>query len=85
MLFRSAYKLDGREITFFPSEVSALCRVRPVYETLSGWEDDLSGVSEFDSLVSNAREYIKAVEEIVGRNINIIGVGPKRSQVIFRR
>jgi len=80
-----AYEIDGRETDFFPANVDRLAKARPVYETMPGWEEDLTEVSEFQGLPANARDYVRRVEEHVGAPITAVGVGPKRSQTIFRQ
>jgi adenylosuccinate synthase len=79
-----AYDIDGQEKTFFPANIDRLAKAQPIYETLPGWEEDLTGVTSFDELPSAAREYVQRVEQIVGRPVGMIGVGPKRSQTIIR-
>ena len=79
-----AYDIDGQERTFFPANIDRLAKARPIYETLPGWEEDISGVTTFDELPKAAREYVQRVEQIVGRPVGMIGVGPKRSQTIIR-
>jgi adenylosuccinate synthase len=79
-----AYNIDGREVTFFPTSLPALAKAKCIYETAGGWEEDISDVSNFDDLPVNAKNYIKLLEKLLKRPITIIGVGPKRSQTIFR-
>ena len=79
-----AYEIDGQEKTFFPANIGRLARAKPVYETLPGWDDDLTGVTTFDALPANAKDYVRRVEAIVGKPVEMIGVGPKRSQTIVR-
>jgi len=79
-----AYEINGREITFFPANINRLSRARAIYVTVPGWEEDITAVSNFDDLPVNARDYICRIEEIIGKPIDIIGVGPKRNQTIFR-
>ena len=79
-----AYKIDGREKTFFPANTDKLLQVTAVYETVPGWDEDLSDVNDFHDLPENAQNYICRIEELIGRPITVIGVGPKRSQTIFR-
>ena len=45
-----AYRYDGKETQRFPTEVQTLERVEPVYETLPGWSEDLTGVEHYDDL-----------------------------------
>ncbi len=79
-----AYELDGKETTFFPANITRLARAKPIYETLPGWDEDITSVTKFEDLPANARKYVERVEEIVGRPVEMIGVGPKRSQTLTR-
>ncbi len=79
-----AYRIDGRETTFFPGDADDLAKAECVYETLDGWDEDLSGVEQYDDLPENTKKYIAAIEKIVGVPVGMVGVGPKRSQAIFR-
>jgi len=79
-----AYRIGGRETTFFPCDAAELADVECVYQDMPGWEGDLSQVRNFDDLPAAARDYIRAIEEIVNIPITIVGVGPKRTEVIFR-
>jgi len=80
-----AYEIDGQEKTFFPANIDRLAQAKPVYETLPGWDDDITEVTTFDALPAKAQAYVQRVEEIVGRPVEMIGVGPKRSQTIVRQ
>jgi adenylosuccinate synthase len=79
-----AYEIDGQEKTFFPSNIDTLAKARPVYETLPGWDEEITEAKEFKDLPVNAQNYVKKAEEIIGKPITIIGIGPKRTQTIFR-
>ena len=54
----TAYEIDGQRITDFPSHVDDLRRVVPVYETLPGWQQDITDVRRMDDLPANARQYL---------------------------
>jgi len=81
----SAYEIDGKTTTFFPANIDRLALARPVYETMPGWAEDVSEATSFDQLPPAAREYVRRIEEIVGTPIEMIGVGPKRSQTIIKQ
>jgi len=80
-----AYKINGAETRFFPCNSTRLSQVECVYETVAGWTEDITRVSKFDDLPDKARRYVDFVQELAGQKVSIIGVGPKRSQVIFRK
>ena len=79
-----AYEIDGQETSFFPTNEVKLSKARPVYETVPGWEEEITDVSDFNDLPVNAQNYVCRVEELTGKPVTIIGVGPKRNQTIFR-
>ncbi len=78
-----AYKLDGRRITDFPSHVDDLRRVEPVYETLPGWQREITDVRRMADLPDNAKRYLHRLEELVGCGAEIVSVGPDREQTIL--
>lgn len=80
-----AYEIDGRETTFFPANIDRLAKAKPIYETLPGWEDDLSDAGCSEDLPAAAQAYVRRIEQIVGKPVGMIGVGPKRSQTIVSR
>lgn len=79
-----AYKINGSQTTFFPSNTDKLSKANAVYETMPGWDEDLSNVNDFHDLPVNAQNYVCRIEELIHRPITVIGVGPKRTQTIFR-
>jgi len=78
-----AYELDGQRIGHFPSQVDAVRRVVPIYETLPGWRQEITHVRRMDDLPENARRYLERISQLVGRPIEIASVGPDREQTIF--
>ena len=80
-----AYEIDGKETTFFPANVNRLALAKPIYETVPGWSEDLTEINNFEDLPVNAQNYVRRIEELIGKPITFVGVGPKRSQTIFRK
>jgi len=78
------YKIDGKETSFFPANETKLSQARCIYETVPGWEEDITEVDDFHELPLNAQNYIMLIEEVTGKPVTIVGVGPKRNQTIFR-
>ena len=79
-----AYNIDGEERTFFPANTARLSQASPIYSTVPGWDEDITEIKEFQNLPANAQAYVRRVEELIGKPITIIGVGPRRDQTIFR-
>ena len=57
--------------------------VEPVYETLSGWKKDITGVRSFADMPSELKTYIDFIESKTGVPIKIVSVGPDRKQTII--
>jgi len=78
-----AYEIDGRRTQQFPSHVDDLRRAKPIYETLPGWQTDVSHVRRMEDFPPNARAYIERISELLGRPVEVVSVGPDRQQTIF--
>jgi len=78
-----AYELDGERIDFFPAHADDLRRVKPIYETLPGWQQEITDVRRLEDLPRNARAYLDRVSELVGKRIGVVSVGPDREQTMF--
>ncbi|MFA5423108.1 MAG: adenylosuccinate synthase [Phycisphaerae bacterium] len=79
-----AYRIGSEESVFFPCNIAQLAKAEPVYQTVDGWDEDLSQIKRFDDLPENAKRYVGLIEEFTGAPVSIVGVGPKRSQTITR-
>ncbi len=74
----------GRAVTDFPACLADLERCRPVYKTLPGWKDDLTGARTWEELPEAARSYVDFLAEQVGVPVSLVSVGPDRIQTIAR-
>jgi adenylosuccinate synthase len=78
------YKLGKKRLTEFPVSRREQLDVEPVYETFPGFSGDLSKCRKFADLPRGAREYVLAVEKLLGAPISIVSVGQSREQTIVR-
>lgn len=79
----TAYELDGERTTRFPSHVDDLRRAVPIYETLPGWQQDVTGIRKLSDLPAGARRYLDRIQELIGQPVEVISVGPDRAQTMF--
>ena len=79
-----AYELDGKRLDYMPQGEGELARVRPIYEELPGFEQDISGCTEFAQLPESVRRYVERIEELAGVRISMVSVGPDRRATIVR-
>src|SRR5690606_21965291 len=61
-----AYDVNGVRHQDLPLDQGAFAAAVPVYETLPGWDEDISGARSLEDLPPAARAYVKAVEEFSG-------------------
>jgi adenylosuccinate synthase len=81
----TAYELHGKKIDRFPANLDELAACRPVYETLAGWEEDISGIRQRDGFPAAVLNYLSCLEDLVKTPIDIISVGPGRDETIVLR
>jgi adenylosuccinate synthase len=79
------YKIGGELIETIPYGANVLAECKPVYETLPGWRQNTSGVTDFDRLPGAAKNYIARIEELVGASVALISTGPERNETIIRK
>jgi len=77
------YKLNGKSVKSFPTDVDRLSRVQPVYETLKGWNEDITKCTSYSDLPQKTRDYLDFISHQTGIKNKIISVGPNRKQTFF--
>ena len=78
-----AYEDDsGTRYDHVPYHQSVLHKVRPIYETLPGWQVDIETAERIDDLPGAARDYVKFIEEYTGVHVSFVSVGPARDQCV---
>ncbi len=78
----TSYDCNGTIIEDFPGNLNVLGECKPVYETLPGWPEDISGIRNYDDLPENTKRYLKRIEELTDTPIQIVSVGPGREETM---
>jgi adenylosuccinate synthase len=76
------YRLDGKTCEEVPAEADALARVKPVYQTLQGWQQPTGAARRLSDLPAAARAYLDRLEELSGVPVRYVSVGTRRDQII---
>ncbi len=71
-----AYELDGDRLEYPPYE--RVEDVKPIYETLEGWDEELASCRSRADLPQAAQRYIARIEQEVGCRVGVVSVGPDR-------
>ena len=77
------YELDGKVTTSIPASLEEYAKAKPVYRMMEGWEEDITGIRQFEELPENCRKYLALIEEITGTRISLVSVGPDRENNII--
>ncbi|HPQ47778.1 MAG TPA: adenylosuccinate synthase [Clostridia bacterium] len=77
----TAYEINGVETPDFPINCT-LSEAKPVYKTVRGWSEDITGIRKFENLPKEARAYLKEIENLTGTRISYVSVGPERDALI---
>jgi len=81
-----AYQTESGRVNRFPlQQLERGEVVKPIYEELEGWTEDLSKVRRMEDLPVAARKYIEFVERHVGLRCDLVSVGPGREETIVVR
>lgn len=79
-----AYEHDGQVVDNFPVGLPDISKVKPVYEELPGWHEDISQATSYDQLPATTQAFIARLEEISGCKVSGFSVGPGRTQTIMK-
>ena len=79
----TAYEYKGEQINHLPYNIEPE-NITPVYVDKKGWAADLTGMSTYNELPSEFKEYVEFIEKELEVPIKVISVGPDRKQTIMK-
>ncbi|MBW2466062.1 MAG: adenylosuccinate synthase [Deltaproteobacteria bacterium] len=79
----TSYEANGKVFNSMPSNIRITEKVKPVYEEIPGWQEEIGGARDMDDLPKQARDYIKRIEDITETPAVIISVGPARDETLL--
>lgn len=79
-----AYEYKGKKLDKMPFGIED-GQAKPVYESMPGWNSSTNGVTEYQNLPAQARDYLERLEELLGRPVSTVSVGPGREMTIRRQ
>ena len=78
----TGYDYNGTIIEDFPADLNLISQCKPIYETLPGWDEDISGIRSYQDLPDTTRAYLERVEALTETPVQIVSIGPGREQTI---
>lgn len=76
------YTLNGKKVNYVDGDAEFLGKVKPVYETLKGWQKNTNGIKNYKNLPKEAKDYIKEIQKQTGVKISYISTGQERESII---
>ncbi len=74
---------DEASFEEFPYHQSVLHKAHGEYDSLPGWDEDITGARSLEDLPANARSYLEYISDYLGIPIVMVGVGPGRDEIIW--
>ena len=76
------YLLDGEAYDAMPADLERIDRMKPVYETLPGWQKPTGGARRLADLPPAARAYLDRLQDLARCPVRYVSVGTRRDQII---
>ena len=78
-----SYEADGEKFEAMPGNIKKTAKLKPLYEEMPGWQEDISKARNIDDLPAKARDYIKRIEELTETPAMLLSVGPGREETML--
>lgn len=79
------YELDGKTISEYPTSTEDLARAKPVFKYLKCWTENIESARSVRDLPKAAQDYITFLTSELGTPIDVVSVGPDRTQTMFMK
>ena len=79
----TGYEIDGLKFDHLPTASGPQARAVPTYEDIAGWSGKTRRARTLGDLPSGALQYIRRIEELVGRPVRCISTSPERVHTIW--
>ncbi|MBT8230962.1 MAG: adenylosuccinate synthase [Bacteroidia bacterium] len=77
------YEIDGRLTEQVPYELNDEL-IKPVYESLQGWNQNINHLKDYNLLPDETKNYIYFLESYLGVPVSMISTGPEREALMIR-
>jgi adenylosuccinate synthase len=84
ILICTGYIFNNKKVHYSDLDSYQLDKVKPIYKTVQGWKENISGVRKYADLPSRARSYVDTIEKLVGVKIGWVANGPER-EAVFKK
>lgn len=79
----TSYEVGGSSYSYMPGNIRKASEVKPVYEEIPGWQEEINHVRSFEDLPQKTRDYIRRIEDFTETPAILISVGPDREETLL--
>jgi adenylosuccinate synthase len=76
------YKIGDQTFKELPLGPANLAPFEPIYQELSGWDEDITNARTWEDLPPQAQMYIQRIQTLAGIPVKLVSVGPERDQIV---
>ncbi len=77
------YELNGEKIDYYPASTLHQANVKPIYETIQGWQETTQGARSWGALPAAAVKYVRHIEELIEAPVTLLSTSPEREDTIL--
>jgi adenylosuccinate synthase len=81
----TGYQYKDQILNDFPASLNVLAECQPIYETMPGWSEDISGIKNMNDMPKPAKDYLQRIEALTETPIHIVSVSPERNATILKK
>ena len=74
---------QGKQIDYLPAASEDQFKIKPIYKTFPGWKSSTQGIRNIKDLPEKAKNYVFALEDLIGAKISSISTSPERNDTIL--
>jgi len=78
------YRYNDSNLDNYSEAINLENNIEPIYKTFKGWNSNLNGITDYNALPLECKEYIEFIEDYTETKISIISIGPGRNEIINR-
>jgi adenylosuccinate synthase len=76
------YKLDNKEIRYFPANIEDIKKCKPIYREFRGWNQIKPDSNSLSDLPVEAQKYLQYIEKEIRLPLTLVSIGASRKETI---
>ena len=80
----TSYRMNGEDVRYFSSREINRVTPEPQLTVMKGWKTKTVGITTFEDLPREAKDYVRFVEDGIECKVGIVSTGPRREETVMR-